>query len=321
MHRPTPALRHSFFWIFQIIVGIICLILSVVVVFYGTTTAAGAYIWLFLAGIGLMMLGAERLVSGLTAKGAKRSSRLINIGIGLGLIIYIGSGFFFPEFATKYLIIFLGFGLLANGVIRIIKSSLSILVLVSEKFGLALLLIMTAIALAVSGIQVILAGIRARKEASSHQADSNNLISSEKSGDDGIMPLPKDVKGFWKDGSWFRDEYGRYTIFRGVNFGSRSKLPPYLPISPLEVKELSKLDLENEIQVVKSGLDLLKTSGFNVARLLVSWKALESKPNEDQNDLSEEGKVYLSFLNRIIHELYNRDIHVILDFHQDIANE
>src|SRR4029078_2667858 len=309
------------FWIFQIIVGIICLILSVVVVFYGTTTAAGAYIWLFLAGIGLMMLGAERLVSGLTAKGAKRSSRLINIGIGLGLIIYIGSGFFYPEFATKYLIIFLGFGVLANGVIRIVKSlkkkkeesydyetmltgiiiaSLSILVLVSEKFGLALLLIMTAIALAVSGIQVILAGIRARKEASSHQADSNNLISSEKSGDDGIMPLPKDVKGFWKDGSWFRDEYGRYTIFRGVNFGSRSKLPPYLPISPLEVKELSKLDLENEIQVVKSGLDLLKTSGFNVARLLVSWKALESKPNPDLNDLSEEGKEYLSFLNRII---------------------
>ena len=100
-----------------------CLILSGVVVFYGTTTVAGAYIWLFLAGIGLILLGAERLISGLTAKGVKKTSRLINIGVGLGLIIYIGSGFFFPDFATKWLIIFLGFGLLANGVIRIVKSS------------------------------------------------------------------------------------------------------------------------------------------------------------------------------------------------------
>ena len=342
MHRPTPALRHSVFWIFQIIVGTICLILSGVVVFYGTHTAAGAYIWLFLAGIGLMMLGAERLISGLTSKGVRKRSRLINIGIGLGLIIYIGSGFFFPEFATKYLILFLGFGLLANGVIRIVKSlkkkkeegydyeamllgilitSLSILVIVSEKFGLALLLIMTAIALAVSGIQVILAGIRSRKQAAKSQTNSDNLVTKEASDNESVMPLPKDVKGFWKDGSWFRDEHGRYTIFRGVNFGGRSKLPPYLPISPLEVKELSKLDLDDEIHSVKPGLDLLKTSGFNVARLLVSWKALESKPNPDLNDLSEEGKEYLSFLNRIIKELYKRNIYIILDFHQDIANE
>lgn len=122
MNRPTPASRHSLFWIFQIIVGAICLVLSAVVVFYGTTTAAGAYVWLFLAGIGLIMLGAERLISGLTAKGVKKSSRIINIGVGLGLIIYIGSGFFFPEIATKWLVIFLAFGLLANGVIRIVKS-------------------------------------------------------------------------------------------------------------------------------------------------------------------------------------------------------
>ncbi|HKU83788.1 MAG TPA: cellulase family glycosylhydrolase [Candidatus Nitrosocosmicus sp.] len=342
MKRPTPSRRQSLFWIFQIIVGSICLILSAVVVFYGTTTTAGAYIWLFLAGIGLIMLGAERLISGLTAKGVKKSSRLINIGVGLGLIIYIGSGFFYPEFATKWLVIFLGFGLLANGVIRIVKSlkkkpeesydyetmltgilitSLSILILVYEKLGIALLLIMTAIALAVSGIQVILAGIRARRQAARFQTDSNEVIQTEKTGKDDIMPLPKDVKGFWKDGSWFRDEHGRYTIFRGVNFAGRSKLPPYLPISPLEVKELSKLDLENEIQVVKPGLDLLKTTGFNVARLLISWKALEPKPNSNLDDLSGEGKEYLSFLNRIIDELYKRNIYIILDFHQDIANE
>lgn len=103
--------RESWFWAFQISVGSICLLLSVVFLIYGLAskyeTTASAYIWLFLAGIGLIVLGAERLVSGILAKGVRRSSRLINIGAGVGLIVYIGSGFFYPEFATKWLIIFL----------------------------------------------------------------------------------------------------------------------------------------------------------------------------------------------------------------------
>ena len=182
--------KSSWFWAFQIAVGSICLILSIVVLLYGARTTAGAYIWLFLAGIALMILGAERIASGVRAKGVRRSSRLLNIGVGVGIIIYIGSGFFFPQFATKWLILFLGFGLLANGIIRIISglkkneeesfdfssitigiviTSLSILVLVSPKFGLALLLIMTAIALAVSGIQIIIAGVRGRRRALSQK--------------------------------------------------------------------------------------------------------------------------------------------------------
>ena len=160
--------KSSWFWGLQIAVGSLCLLLSVVILFYGIETPAGAYIWLFLAGIGLITLGAERLASGLLAKGVKRSSRLLNIGVGVGLIIYIGSGFFYPEFATKWLIIFLGFGLLANGVIRIVTglkkkeeesddvssialglliTALAILVLVYPKLGVVLLLVMTIIAL------------------------------------------------------------------------------------------------------------------------------------------------------------------------------
>src|SRR5512145_3163774 len=98
--------KSSWFWVFQISVGSLCLLLSAVVLFYRLETSAGQYIWLFLAGIGLIVLGAERLASGILAKGVKRSSRLLNIGVGVGLIIYIGSGFFYPEFATKWLIIF-----------------------------------------------------------------------------------------------------------------------------------------------------------------------------------------------------------------------
>jgi len=330
--------KSSRLWAFQIAVGSFCIILSIVVMFYGASTTAGAYIWLFLAGIGIMILGAERLVSGLRAKGVRRSSRLLNIGVGVGLIIYIGSGFFYPQVATKWLIIFLGFGLLANGIIRIVTglkkkegesfdfsslstgiviTSLSILVLAYPKLGLALLLVMTAIALAVSGIQIILAGVRGRRKALSQrhgdEALTGSVVEQESSAEGG--------KGIWKSGSWFRDEEKRYVLFRGVNFGSRSKMPPYLPIAPLDVHDISKLDLKKEIESVKTGLDLLKNLGFNIVRLLISWKAIEPRPNPNLEELLPEGRKYLEYMKEIIDELHARNLYVILDFHQDIANE
>jgi hypothetical protein len=342
MMRSKDISRSSWFWLFQVVVGSICLILSIVVLFYGANTAAGAYIWLFLAGVGIMILGAERIASGLFSKSVKRSSRLINIGVGAGLIIYIGSGFFFPEIATKWLILFLGFGLLANGIIRIFSglkkkeeesynfpslatgaliTSLSILVLVYPKFGLALLLIMTAIALAISGIQIIIAGLRGRRRATSPSEKRVSEIPSSKPSVTHEEAFPQVRKGIWKGGSWFRDEAGRYVLFRGVNFGSRSKLPPYLPIAPLDINDISKLDLRKEIESVKTELDLLKDLGFNIIRLLISWKAIEPRPNPNLDELLPEGKEYLTCMKEIVDELYSRNIYIILDFHQDIANE
>lgn len=331
--------KSSWFWAFQISVGSLCLLLSAVVLFYRLETSAGQYIWLFLAGIGLIVLGAERLASGILAKGVKRTSRLLNIGVGVGLIIYIGSGFFYPEFATKWLIIFLGFGLLANGIIRIVSglkkkeeesydissialgiliTSLAILVLAYPPLGIALLLIMTVIALAVSGIQIILAGLRGRRKALSQRQAAEPLTKASAVEQESSA---EGRKGIWKGGSWFRDEEKRYVLFRGVNFGSRSKLPPYLPIAPLDVHDISKLDLKNEIESVKSGLDLLKNLGFNIIRLLISWKAIEPRPNSNLEELLPEGRKYLEYMKVIIDELYARNLYVILDFHQDIANE
>ena len=269
---------------------------------------SGAYIWLFLAGIGLITLGAERLASGLLAKGVKRSSRLLNIGVGVGLIIYIGSGFFYPEFATKWLIIFLGFGLLANGIIRIVTglkkkegesydvssialglliTSLAILVLVYPKLGIVLLLVMTIIALAASGIQIILAGLRGRRKALSqrHGAEAltrGSVVEQEFSAEG--------RKGIWKSGSWFRDEEKRYVLFRGVNFGSRSKMPPYLPIAPLDVHDISKLDLKKEIESVKTGLDFLKNLGFRYCTSLNFMESYRTPPKPKPRRVTARGK-------------------------------
>jgi len=130
-----------------------------------------------------------------------------------------------------------------------------------------------------------------------------------------------DIKQIVKDGDWFRDNYGRYLLFRGVNFASRSKLPPYLPIAPLDVSQINQVDLQSEIDKVGQHLDNLKDLGFNVIRLLIMWKALEPKPNPHLEELSPEAKKYLEMIKIIIDELYKRRLFVILDFHQDIAHE
>lgn len=136
-----------------------------------------------------------------------------------------------------------------------------------------------------------------------------------------ISRLTDNAQSFSKVGKWFRDSQGRYVLFRGVNFASRSKLPPYLPIAPLNVHDINQLDVKKEIESVKPQLDLLKHLGLNIVRLLISWKAIEPRPNPNLEELLPEGKRYLGFMNEIIDELYKRDLYVLLDFHQDIAHE
>jgi Cellulase (glycosyl hydrolase family 5)/Glycoside hydrolase family 5 C-terminal domain len=136
-----------------------------------------------------------------------------------------------------------------------------------------------------------------------------------------VSELIDNARLYNKEGRWFKDSKGRYVLFRGVNFGSRSKLAPFLPIAPLNVRDIKDLDLKKEIETVKPELDLLKHLGFNFIRLLISWKAIEPRPNSNLGEILPEGKRYLGYVKEIIDELYKRDLYVLLDFHQDIAHE
>ncbi len=127
-----------------------------------------------------------------------------------------------------------------------------------------------------------------------------------------------------KDGIWFRDAEQRYALFRGVNFAGRSKLPPYLPIMPLDVNVLDQNGIDQfhaELAAIQPELDRMKQLGFNIIRLPVMWKAIEPTPNPNLQQLLPTGHQYLSLIKEIIDALYARGIFVIIDFHQDIAHE
>ena len=193
-------------------------------------------------------------------------------------------------------------------------------ILVFPRIGLLLLIVMTAIALAVSGIHVIIAGIRgSRSRPDSSMTLAKTAAESEKYQQQQRLNI--NGKSIWKNGSWFNDDQGRYLLFRGVNFASRTKMAPYLPIAPLETKNLSQLNLKQEIKSVEPELDRLKELGFNIVRLLISWKAIEPQPNSNLDELLPEGKKYLTLIKEIIDELHARNLYVFLDFHQDIAHE
>src|SRR5215211_4927047 len=338
----APITTRRWFWPIQIAVGIVCIALSIWIVF---SPQIGPYALFFLAGTGLVILGAERIVSGIKAEKSRRKYRILNIAIGAAIIAFFLPGFIVPELVIKYLVLFLGFGLLANGALRIIDglrrhkrqdesltfsslgmgiiiTAVAIAVLVFPQVGLAILIIMTVIALAVSGIQVIIAGIR---NSRSRSEDSMPVSKIAAEGGEEYQQqqqqLNRNGKSIWKNGSWFNDDQGRYLLFRGVNFASRTKMAPYLPIAPLETKKLSQLNLKEEIKSVEPELDRLKELGFNIVRLLISWKAIEPQPNSNLDELLPEGKQYLTLIKEIIDELHARNLYVFLDFHQDIAHE
>ena len=129
------------------------------------------------------------------------------------------------------------------------------------------------------------------------------------------------ARKFRKDGTWFKDEAGRYLLFRGVNFASRSKLPPYLPVFPLNNKTANLDIMKKELELVRPELNTLKQLGFNVVRLIVIWKALEPFPNPNLDSLLPEGEEYLELVKEVIDALYELGLYTIIDFHQDIAHE
>lgn len=183
--RAAEGIKYPSKWfrILQVVVGVICIILSGIII--AKSSSFGQYAIVLFALIALLIIGVERIVAGIRSKGLKRSSRIINIAIGAGIIGYLIPGIIFPPFAIKYIVLILGFGLLANGAVRILdgvrnleyesrtrflrigigslSAAIGIVVLVSPKAGFILLLLMVSIALLLTGIELVVIGTTGRR--------------------------------------------------------------------------------------------------------------------------------------------------------------
>jgi uncharacterized membrane protein HdeD (DUF308 family) len=169
--------------IFQVVVGLVCIALSIFIIF--GDFKLGAYTLIFLASIAFIIIGIERIAVGIRSTSLKRSSRLITIGIGVGIVVYFGSGYFFPEFVSKLYVLMLGFGLLATGALRIIDGiknssyertsklltlgtgaicvAVAVFIFEYPKIGAVLLLLTVSIVLLITGIQIAFVGLTGKK--------------------------------------------------------------------------------------------------------------------------------------------------------------
>lgn len=114
-----------------------------------------------------------------------------------------------------------------------------------------------------------------------------------------------------RDGALLRDALGREVWLRGVNTGGRSKFPPFMPFAFAE----SGLELHADAPTFDDALagyaDQAASWGVNVVRMPFSWEGLE--PERGTFDTA-----YLARYTAMIDAFAERDVRVIVDFHQDV---
>ena len=163
----------------QIGLGIVAIILSLYVLAFPNLALVTIA---FLLAVILFVVGIERVISGLFLKGKHRWT---NIGLGVLVIILSIIAMAFPVATGIFLLIFLAFVLLFDGISRVIhgvadKSSdkasrifsivagvisivLSIMIIASPFLGAIFISILLSISLLIIGIQMITSGVLGRR--------------------------------------------------------------------------------------------------------------------------------------------------------------
>jgi endoglycosylceramidase len=120
---------------------------------------------------------------------------------------------------------------------------------------------------------------------------------------DAIVPPALTTHRLTTRGDVLIDELGRAVILRGVNIGGRSKMPPFLPFDLTDGGDIS-----SEADHMMSAVRAL---GSNAVRLTLSWEALESTRGTYD-------ATYLDRYRLLLDAAQKADLHVIVDFHQDV---
>src|SRR5919202_1957486 len=129
----------------------------------------------------LFFVGIEEIIVGIFAPGKSRWS---SIGLGVLVLIFAGIAMSYPIAAAITIVVFIGIAFLINGIARIVQGftgkhsgivrafligvgimavALSVAVLASPLFGARLAGIIIGVGLLITGIQMVVTGIRGRR--------------------------------------------------------------------------------------------------------------------------------------------------------------
>ena len=179
MMKESDSKTHGWMRLAQIGLGIIAIIASIFILAYpGLTTVSLVWVLAFL----FFVIGIEKIITGIFFKS---KSRLASIGLGILVIILAGLALAFPVGATAVLILVVAFALLFDGIARIahgvgekseskldrffsigvgiLSIAIAIFIMVSPAFGFAFVGFLIGFAVLITGIQILVAGLRGRK--------------------------------------------------------------------------------------------------------------------------------------------------------------
>ncbi len=170
--------------IVQITIGAAAIILSIFII---VSPKIGGITAISMVAITLLIVGIERIASGISSRYSKRS-RLINIGLGAVIVFFGIFTLANPSGSINFMILLVGIALLINGIVRIVDAlikkkyednqankifrllvgiisiAIAVLTLASPGFGVILVALVVGIALLINGVEIIVAGIRGQSK-------------------------------------------------------------------------------------------------------------------------------------------------------------
>jgi len=174
----------------QIGIGALAIILSILILINPIISIISLIV---LVSVLLLIVGIEKVIAGIFVKNRARFS---NLGLGILVIILAIVAMAFPVGTSVFIVILLAVALLFDGISRIvhglghknqskldraftigvgaIEVALSILILASPAFGFGLVAAIIAIALLITGIQILVAGLTGRRMSVPSQDHNDN---------------------------------------------------------------------------------------------------------------------------------------------------
>lgn len=120
------------------------------------------------------------------------------------------------------------------------------------------------------------------------------------------------------EGAWFKDEFGRVLMLRGVNLGGSSKVPctpdgaTYRSEGFFEHRNVSFVGRPFPLEEADEHFSRLRAWGLTFVRFLVTWEAIEHAGPGIYDE------TYLDYVVAVLEKAHQHGIQVFIDPHQDV---